>query len=154
MTQTIDQGFKLESLQSHEIPPSGKILYGRNADGSFSPLAVNGGIVPPNSYISSGAANQDAHNFALAPTILSALAIQNTHATAMRYAKLYNKLDPTSADTPVLRYALAPAGGGITRQQLSELFSVALSVRITTGPLDNDTGAASAGDVFANLDFS
>lgn len=108
----------------------------------------------PGGYISAAGANQDSTLVKNSAATVLALAAQNNHATLVRYLKLYNKGSaPTSADTPVARYALAPAGGGIARQQLMESFPLGLAFRITTGAADNDTGAASAGDVFVNVDY-
>lgn len=108
----------------------------------------------PYGFISAAGANQDSTVAKASPATLTGICFQNTHATLMRYVKLYNKTTgPTSADTPVQTYALAPGGGGVSRSQLLTAFSAGLSFRITTGVAANDTGAASAGDVTVDMEF-
>lgn len=107
----------------------------------------------PYGYVSSGAANQDSTTAKNGAATVGGFCFQNNHATAERFVKLYNKANPTSADTPVQTYALAPGGGGVSRTGLMMAFSTALSFRITTGVAAADTGAASAGDVTVNMEF-
>lgn len=152
MTQ--DSGVEFDGIAAHAIPASGRITYVKNADGTYSPAPALSGIAVPYGYRSAGSANQDSQVVKAGATTLFGFALQNTHATATRYVKFYDKATgPTSGDTPGPVYALAPGGGGITRQPISQLFNNGLAFRITTGVADADTGAASAGDVLVNLDY-
>lgn len=116
------------------LPPSAQL--GANLDG----------------YIAAGSANQDAHNVASYPCSLFGLAFTNVNVSSVRYVKLYNKVSPTSSDTPIARFPLAAAGGGISMVfPGGAAFSVAMSLRITTGAADNDTGTAAAAEVMTNI---
>lgn len=108
----------------------------------------------PYGFVSAAGANQDSTVAKASPATVGGFCFQNNHATLERFVKLYNKATgPTSGDTPVQTYPLAPGGGGLSRTGLMMAFSVGLSFRITTGVAAADTGAASAGDVTVNMEF-
>jgi hypothetical protein len=117
----------------------------------FTQTPVTSGGCSMDSYISSGAANQDQHPIKGSAGQLYGYALFNTTAS-VRYVKVYNLASPTSASTPVIRIML-PANGGANMPvgDSGLAFSTAIAIRITTGPADNDTGAASANDVLANF---
>lgn len=122
--------------------------------GALDPANDAGIGAGPYGYVSAAGANQDSTVAKASPATLTGFCLQNTHATLVRYVKLYNKATaPTSADTPVQTYVLAPAGGGVERSELLTAFAAGLSFRITTGVAAADTGAASAGDVTVNMEF-
>lgn len=79
----------------------------------------------------------------------------NLH-TAPLYLRLYNKSTaPTASDTPVHTFVIPSAGtanggGFVLQTPLGIPFSVGISYRVTTGPLDNNTGAPSANVCFLN----
>jgi hypothetical protein len=99
---------------------------------------------------SSGAANQDAAAIKASAGQLYGWSIQNTTSSA-RYVKFYNLASgATSASTPALRLYLPPTGGNNMTLNSGIVFGTGISVRITTGAADNDTGACSANDVLLN----
>lgn len=82
------------------------------------------------------------------------LVITNLDATNV-YARLYNltAANADETDTPVQRF-LVPTGGGIVvPMSFGAAFSTAITLRITTGAADNDTGALSANEVFVSYCF-
>jgi hypothetical protein len=107
-------------------------------------------------YVSAGSANQDSQVVRPSKCVLRGLTLFNTTAAA-RHVRLYDQAAaPTSSSTPALRF-LVPAGGGVVLNLSSSAvdpgvgFEAGLGHRITTGAADNDTGAASANEVFVNL---
>lgn len=127
---------------------------GTNTLGGVVPTAGTTGGCSGYSVNSSGATNQDAANIKGSAGVLYGWSIQNTTNSA-RYAKLYDKATaPTSADTPVKRLYLPPTGGNNMPVGAVGLALVhGLGIRLTTGAADNDTGACSANDVLANIDY-
>lgn len=80
---------------------------------------------------------------------LFTLFITNLDATNV-YARLYNltAANADETDTPVARF-LVPTGGGIQfSTPLGSAFSTAITLRVTTGAADTDTGVLSANEVF------
>lgn len=105
------------------------------------------------SVISSGAANQDSAAVKGSAGQVYGYSLFNTTASA-RYVKLYNKASgATSADTPVRRIYLPPTGGVDRSEPNGIAFGTGICIRITTGAADSDTGACSANDVLANIDY-
>ena len=88
------------------------------------------------------------------PAVVTGGDFFNNHATDARFVKLYNKATaPDETDTPKRTYRV-PAKGGVTfSKAIGVKFSLGLSVRVTTGVADNDTGAPGANDVIINLDW-
>lgn len=119
-----------------------------------NPAAVTTGGASPYSYISAGTSNQDSQVAKNGAGQLYALYLTNINA-AVRYVKIYDKATgPTSSDTPVLRLAVpgnAAGAGGAVPIPPGCVFANGISIRITTGSADNDTGAAATGDVLVNL---
>lgn len=116
----------------------------------------------PYGFISAGAAGGDATNVPgstsnqtgdISGVDLEGFTIENTHATLVRYVKFYNKASPASTDTPFWRFALAPAGGGVSKSFKKAAHFANLSFRITAGAADNDNTAVAASDVFVNLEI-
>ncbi len=71
-------------------------------------------------------------------------------AAAVRYLKLYNKATAPAVgtDAPVVTIALAPLKDfTIDFDMIGEYFSTGIGFGLTTGPLDADTGALTAGDI-------
>ena len=107
----------------------------------------------PYSVNSSGAANQDSALIQAGQTWVRGLALFNTTATA-RYVKLYNKATaPVSTDTPAYRIYVPPTGQVAPPLTEDVVFPLGLGIRITTGAADSDTGACSANDVLANVNY-
>lgn len=107
----------------------------------------------PFSFIAAGGANQDQQTVKASPGVIHGFTLHNVSA-AMRYVKIYDKASPTSADTPKLRFPLAPNGGGVARPPSYGIaFATAIGIRITTGVADNDTGTCTSGDVVVNIEF-
>ena len=79
--------------------------------------------------------------------------IVNTHATAWRYVKLYNKATgPTvGSDTPLITFGIPPAGGANEMSTHGIVFDTGIGWAATTGVADNDTGAPGANEVVATL---
>jgi hypothetical protein len=122
-----------------------------NAPWTVTQTPATSGGCAMDSYISSGAANQDQHQIKGSPGQIYGYALFNTTAS-VRFVKVYNAASPTSASTPVLRIMLPATGGANMPVGDSGLaFGTAIAIRITTGAADNDTGAASTNDVLANF---
>lgn len=116
------------------------------------PGASDGGV-PTDSYVAAGSGNQDQHIIKASSGLVYGFTLHNVAAT-LRYVKVYDHASPTSAQTPKLRYPLAPNGGGVARAYgFGMLFSTAIAIRITTGAADNDTGTCTPNDVFTNFEF-
>jgi hypothetical protein len=113
---------------------------------------TNGGCTP-NSSISTAAVMETAIKATAGQ--LYELVITNIDATPV-YAKLYNDTaaNTDETDTPVGRYGVpgTSAVGGIaaTRIAVGMAFSTAITLRVTTGIADNDTGALSANEVLVS----
>lgn len=119
----------------------------------FQRPQTSGGL-STDSYIAAASGNQDQHVVKGSPGQLYGLTLHNGSA-AIRYVKVYDKLAPTSADTPKLRYILAANGGGLAREySLGIPFATGIAIRITVGFADNDVAAATAGDVITNFDYA
>lgn len=86
------------------------------------------------------------------------------NAGSVRWLKIYDKATaPASTDTPKLRFLLpantiqpipipfAPPGDSTTDEMGGVVFTNGIGFRCTTGYLDSDTGAPTAGDVQVNL---
>lgn len=102
--------------------------------------------------IVSAAASVNATDVVGGPNVLTRVTGYNA-AAAVRYIKFYNKLAGASTDTPVLTIAV-PATTAFNLE-LDVEFSVAISLRMTTGSADNDTGALTAGDILGlNVGYS
>lgn len=116
-----------------------------------TPTPATSGGLSLYSVNSSGASNQDAAAIKASAGQIYGYAFFNTTASA-RYVKLYNVASgATSASTPILR-ALVPAGGGANVDiPMGIACGMGISIRLTTGAADNDTGACSANDVLANV---
>ncbi len=101
---------------------------------------------------SSGAANQDAAAIKASAGQLYGYSLFNTTSSA-RYVKLYNLASgATSASTPFMRIYLPPTGGAnMPVGDSGVAMGTGISIRLTTGAADNDTGACSANDVLANI---
>ncbi len=113
--------------------------------------ATNVGGATPGKYVAAAAANQDSQVIKASAGQLYGLQLSNV-AVAIRYVKLYNKATaPTSADVPVMVIALpASSDWPLSLPMVGVAFSAGIAFRITTGIADNDTGAATAGDVVVN----
>ena len=116
--------------------------------------ATSGGCTPY-SYIAAGSSNQDSQVVKNSAGQLYGYALFNTTAS-VRYVKIYDKATgPTSSDTPKKRIMLPPGGGAnMPATGCGIAFANGIAIRITTGPGDSDTGAASTNDVLVNLDYA
>ncbi len=114
---------------------------------------TSGGLTPY-SYIAAASANQDSQAVKGSAGQLYGYNLTNQSAS-IRYVKIYNKASgATSSDTPVFRFVLPGNSSGAGCNQSFEngvAFATGICIRITTGQPDNDTGAATAGDVVVNL---
>ncbi len=92
-----------------------------------------------------------------APGQLMGYEVFNLNAAA-RFVKLYNKATaPTGSDTPI-RTIVVPggtAGSGAIRStaMVGTNFSAGLSIRVTTGIADADTGAPTASETAVHIDY-
>lgn len=77
----------------------------------------------------------------------------NTHATDLRYLKIYDDESPDENDTPVFTFPLSPMGGFTRTAPIAKVFSTGISVRATTGVADNSTGAPGANEVIVNIEY-
>lgn len=120
------------------------------------PVAATTGGATPTRVLSAGAANQDSTIVKASAGQVYSVAAFNTNAAA-RYLKLYDKATgPTSADAPVQTYLIPgnASGAGLTLAlPVGMNFASGISLRITTGMADNDTGAAAVGDVAVSLTY-
>ena len=128
---------------------------GTNAIGSVTVARATTGGATPYHYVAAAGANQDSQSVKGSAGTLYGVQLGNV-AAAARFVKLYDKATaPTSADTPV-KTLIAPASGGsnvpIPAQGIA--FAAGIAFRVTTGMADNDTGAATAGDVVVDLDYA
>jgi hypothetical protein len=122
---------------------------------SFTEATATSGGCTPYSYISAGSSNQDSQVVKGSAGQLYGYALFNTTAS-VRYVKIYDKATgPTSADTPKRRIMLPASGGAnMPTTGCGLAFANGIGIRITTGPSDGDTGAASTNDVLVNLDYA
>jgi hypothetical protein len=112
---------------------------------SLRPAASGGCTVF--SGVSTGAANQDSFNIKASAGQLYGYALFNTTSSA-RYVKLYSKATaPLSTDTPLMRIYVPPQGGANLDSANGLVFGTGIGLRVTTGPGDSDTGAATTNDV-------
>lgn len=116
---------------------------------------VRGGLTP-HSIIS--AATTNATSVKAAAGILGMLFVSNINASP-RYIKFYNKASaPTvGTDTPILRFIIpgntAGAGFNVPLPAQGIAFSTGIAYAITTGELDNSTGAVAANEILVNLGY-
>jgi hypothetical protein len=111
--------------------------------------ATSGGL-SADTYITTGASNQDQHSVKASAGQLYGYAIFNTTAS-VKYVKVYNASAPTSGSTPVLRL-MVPASGGLNVDIPKGIaFGTAIGIRATTGAADNDTNACTTNDLLINL---
>jgi len=69
-----------------------------------------------------------------------------------RFVKIYDKATaPTHADTPVLTICLPAGAAANIFSDVGLTFHAGISLRASTGVLDNDTGAPTAYDATVNL---
>ena len=102
--------------------------------------------------IVSAAASVNATDVVGGPNVLTRVTGYNA-ASAVRYLKFYDKLAGGSTDTPKMTIAI-PATTAFNIE-LDVEFNVAISLRLTTGSADNDTGTLTAGDILGlNVGYS
>jgi hypothetical protein len=73
------------------------------------------------------------------------------------YARLYNDTaaNTDQTDTPIQRFVVPTQGNGngagfVLPINIGQVYSTAITIRITTGAADTDTGALSANEVFVS----
>jgi len=78
----------------------------------------------------------------------------NTHATLMRYVKLYDKASQPNVgtDTPKLTLGIPPGSGANLGVEEID-FELGIGLALTTGPADSDLGAIAANEIIVNLYF-
>jgi hypothetical protein len=122
-----------------------------------TPKAGTSGGATPYKYFAAASANQDSQSVKGSAGQLYGYDLFNANA-ALRYVKIYDKATaPTSADTPklVIMVPGSTAGAGAVKDFANGVvFAAGIGIRITTGQADNDTAAATAGDVVVNLQYS
>jgi hypothetical protein len=121
--------------------------------GNVGVAATTSGGATPYHYVSAGSANQDAQQIKSSAGQVYSISASNGSAST-RYLKVYNVAAPTSASTPIGSYILPAGGGNNVPLPMPLACSTAIAIRITTGLADNDTGAASAGDVSVNIGYA
>ena len=121
--------------------------------GNVGVSATTSGGATPYHYVSAGSANQDAQQVKGSAGQVYSISASNGSAST-RYLKLYNVAAPTSASTPIGSYILPAGGGNNVPLPMPLACSTAIGIRVTTGLADNDTGAASAGDVSVNIGYA
>jgi hypothetical protein len=73
---------------------------------------------------------------------------------AARYLKVYDKATaPTQADTPALTIHLPATGSREILFPIGVEFSAGISIRVTTGVADNDTGAPTVNETIVNMTY-
>mgnify|MGYP000202152138 CR=1 FL=1 len=92
-------------------------------------------------------------NVVIGPPVLVGLNGVITVPTVYTFGVVYDKLAGGSSDTPKMTIAI-PATTAFNIELNTE-FAVAISLRMTTGSADNDTGALTAGDILGlNVGYS
>jgi hypothetical protein len=122
-----------------------KIAAGGDGDAAFAATAY--------SNLADASSDQDSTVVKASAAVLYSLEVSNTNSAA-RYVKIYNKATgPTSADTPVFRFAIPGAGGIALAFPHGKLFATGLSFRLTTGAADNDANAVAASEIMTNMSY-
>lgn len=121
-----------------------------------APQAVTSGGATPYKYIAAAAADQDATVVKASAGTLYSLHVLST-ITSVRYVKIYDtSTAPTSADTPVLVFAVPATAGlavDVSLPPCGALFSNGIAFRITTGVADSNASAATASDCVISLTY-
>jgi hypothetical protein len=114
-----------------------------------TPVAITAGGCTPNSSISTAAVMET--EIKATAGQLYQLTVGSIDATAV-YAKLYNDTaaNTDQTDTPVARYLIAPNTTVDLPIPVGMAFSTAITIRVTTGIADNDTGALTASEVLVS----
>lgn len=88
------------------------------------------------------------------PGIVTGLVVTNSNA-APRYLKLYNKATAPTVGTDIPAFTfLIPTNLGVNIDMASGLyFSTGISMAITTGAADTDTGAAAVAEQIVSLQY-
>jgi hypothetical protein len=87
------------------------------------------------------------------PGVLRFANFHNLNA-AVRYVKLYNKATvPTEADTPLATIPINATNTTVANFGDGLVFSAGLSIRVTTGLADNDTGAPTTLQTIVNIGY-
>jgi hypothetical protein len=114
-----------------------------------APAAATNGGCTPNSSISTGAVLETEIKGSAGQ--LYYVGITNLDATNV-YARLYNDTaaNTDETDTPIGRFLVPTGGGFMLPVPVGAEFSAGITLRITTGAADTDTGALSANEVFVS----
>lgn len=82
--------------------------------------------------------------------------LTNTHATAVRYVKIYNKASaPTvGTDVPTDVIAIPPGSNVDVLGTIGVSYATGIALAITGGPTDNDATAVAANDVIGSLFYA
>jgi hypothetical protein len=119
-----------------------------------SPAAATSGGCTPNSSISTAAVLET--EIKATAGQLYQLVVTNIDATPV-YARLYNDTaaNTDQTDTPIQRFVVPTQGNGngagfVLPINIGQVYSTAITIRITTGAADTDTGALSANEVFVS----
>ena len=134
--------------QHNIIPCEGEAVAVKVVSGASTGIALTTGR------LLSAAASDNATNVKASAGTLFYIKLYSA-ASALRYLKLYDKATaPTSADTPFLTQVLQPNANLFLDWYGGRTFLLGLGFRLTTGVLDNDAGALTAGDVLAmNVEY-
>jgi hypothetical protein len=127
---------------------------GANNDVTAIPTAATTGGCTPNSSISTAAVMET--EIKATAGQLYQLVITNLDATPV-FARLYNDTaaNTDQTDTPIQRFVVPTQGNGngagfVLPITIGQTYSTAITLRITTGAADTDTGALSANEVFVS----
>lgn len=122
-----------------------------SAEGALwtTPSATTNGGCTPNSSISTAAVLET--EIKATAGQLYYLAITNLDATNV-YARLYNltAANADESDTPIQRFLVPTGSGFVLPIPVGAVYSTAITLRVTTGAADNDTGALAANEVFVS----
>ena len=112
---------------------------------------TSGGLTP---FKLVSASNTNGTNVKASAGQIYGIQVFNTNAAA-RYLKIYNKASaPTVGSNTPVKTIFIPAGGGvILNQPLGIAFATGISIALTTGLADSDTGAVASGEIVVNIDY-
>jgi predicted regulator of Ras-like GTPase activity (Roadblock/LC7/MglB family) len=127
---------------------------GVNNDVAAVPTAATSGGCTPGSSISAGAVLET--EIKATAGQLYQLVVTNLDATPV-FARLYNDTaaNTDENDTPVQRFVVPTQGNGngagfVLPINIGQVYSTAITLRVTTGGADTNTGALSATEVFVS----
>lgn len=149
VTGTVTANLAAGTNNIGDVDLASAIPAGTNTIGGVLPVAATSGGCTPASSISTGAVMETEIKNAAGQ--LYTMVVTNLDATNV-YAKLYNltAANTDETDTPIQRFLVPTGGGFVLPIPVGMEFDTAITLRVTTGAADNDTGALSANEVFVS----